>query len=136
MFINVGEEKLTSKRDLTTIFPKEFSNRLLINQFIQYILNNFFEKSNEKIVSGYIGEVVKPSEGDECYIVEPTLERQMNQIMPILKTGDSKITLNNYIANLHNDGCKIYDQNKLLSGQHWSWCPPIDVDMYTNFTNY
>ena len=136
MFINVGEERITSKRDLTSIFPKEFSNRLLINQFIQYILNNFFEQSNEKIVSGYIGEVVRPSEGDECYIVEPTLERQMNQLIPILKSGDDKITLNNYIANLHNDGCKVYDQNKLLSGKHWSWCPPIDVDMFTNFTNY
>ena len=51
MYINVGQETITAKRDLSSIFPKEFSNRLLINQFIQYILNNFFEKSNEKIVS-------------------------------------------------------------------------------------
>ncbi len=132
----VGQDKISAKRDLRNIFPKEFANRLLINEFITYILNNFFEKSNEKIVSAYVGEKVPSIDGMECYVKEPTPERQMNQIIPVLKAGNDYITYNNFMADLHNEGCKIYDQNKLLAGKHWSWCPPINADMFLNYNNY
>ena len=44
MVTTVGQDTISAKRDLRDIFPKEFANRLLINEFITYILNNFFEK--------------------------------------------------------------------------------------------
>lgn len=132
----VGKDTISAKRDLRDIFPKEFANRLLINEFITYILNNFFEKSNEKIVSAYVGEVVPSVDGMECYVKEPTVERQMNQIIPILNDGSEYITYANFIADLHNEGCKIFDENKLLASKYWSWCPPINVDMFINTYNY
>lgn len=132
----VGQDTISAKRDLRDIFPKEFSNRLLINEFITYILNNFFEKSNEKIVSAYAGEVVPSVDGMECYIKEPTIERQMNQIIPILNNGSDYITYANFIADLHNEGCKVFDENKLLATKYWSWCPAINIDMFINTYNY
>lgn len=136
MAIIVGEEITTAKRNLKNIFPKEFSNRLLVKEYISYVLNNFFEKSKEKLVSAYVGEVVDDVDGMECYIKEPTIERQINQIIPVLDNGEYKITYDNFISDLHNEGVKVYNQNKMLSGKVWSWCPPIDVDMFINFTNY
>ena len=136
MVTTVGQDIIKAKRDLRDIFPKEFANRLLINEFITYILNNFFEKSNEKIVSAYVGEVVPSVDGMECYVKEPTIERQMNQIIPILNDGSEYITYSNFIADLHNEGCKIFDENKLLASKYWSWCPPINVDMFINTYNY
>ena len=134
--ITVGQEVITAKRDLTEIFPAEFTNRKLINEYIQYILNNFFEKSKEKIISSFVGEVVENIDGTDTYVKEPNAERQLNQIIPVLKSGDEKITFSNYMADLHNEGCSVYDENKLLSSKFWSWCPPINADMFTNFVNY
>lgn len=136
MIVKVNKDTFFKKRDLKTIFPKEFSNRLLINQFITYVLNNFFEKSKEKIVSAYVGEVVPGIDGEECYISEPNMERQINQIIPVVKSGDDYITYNNFISDLYSEGVVTNNQNKLLSSRHWSWCPPINVDMYINFNNY
>jgi hypothetical protein len=135
----VGKDRISIKRDLKNIFPKEFANRQLIDKYITYILNHYFEKSNEKLVSAFVGEVVPSIDGTECYLKEPTLERQMNQIIPILKTSkDSEdfITYDNFINDLYAEGCPIKDQNKLLASNHWSWCPPINVDMFINYSNY
>ena len=134
--ITVGQEIITAKRNLSDIFPPELTNRRIFNEYIQYILNNYFEKSKEKSVSSYVGCVVESVDGTETYLKEPTAERQLNQIIPVLKSGDNKITFNNYMADLHNEGCTIYDQNKLLSSKFWSWCPPINVDAFINYMNY
>ena len=36
------------KRDLKSLFPKEFTGRELIGKFFDYVMNNFFEKSYER----------------------------------------------------------------------------------------
>lgn len=139
MIKTVGKDTISLKRNLKNIFPKEFTNRQLINQFITYILNNFFEKSQEKLISAYVGEVIPNIDGIDCYLSEPTAERQLNQIIPIVSAGNGgkdKISYSNFIAGLHNDGCKILNENKLLSSRYWSWCPPINVDMFLNYNNY
>lgn len=139
MVTTVGKDTISLKRNLKNIFPKEFTNRQLINEFITYILNNFFEKSQEKLISSYVGEVIPSIDGTDCYLSEPTAERQLNQIIPIVKTGETSqdlLTYSNFIANLHNEGCKINNENKLVSSKYWSWCPPINVDMFINYNNY
>lgn len=135
----VGKDVLTLKRDLKSIFPKEFSNRKLINQFITYILNNFFEQSKEKLVNAYVGQIIPDIDGTSCYVSEPSIERKINQIMPIVKTvGNSEdiITYNKFINSLVAEGCCINDEDKLLSSKYWSWCPPINVDMFINYNKY
>ena len=136
MIINVNEDTLFKKRDLQTIFPHEFSNRWLIKQFITYVMNHFFEKSHEKHISSYIGEYVKNIDGETCYINEPTQERQLNQLIPFVKYGDNITNYENFLANLNNEGCLVENTNKLLSGKHWSWCPPINLDMFINYIYY
>ena len=43
------------KRDLKSLFPKEFTGRELIGKFFDYVMNNFFEKSYERYINAYIG---------------------------------------------------------------------------------
>ena len=136
MIINLNEDTITAKKDLAQIFPHEFSNRWLINQFITYVLNHFFEKSSSKIVSGYIGEFVNDENNNNCYVIEPTKERQLNQIIPIVDFDGEKCDYNTFISNLHNEGSLIENSDKLLSSKYWSWCPLIDIDMFINFSNY
>lgn len=135
----VGKDTLTLKRDLKNIFPKEFSNRGLLNQFITYILNNFFEQSKEKLVNAFVGQVIPDVDGVACYISEPTIERKLNQIIPVIKSSESSndiITYNKFINGLNSEGCQISNEDKLLSGKFWSWCPPINVDMFINYNKY
>ena len=136
MIINVNEDKLFAKRNLQDIFPHEFANRWLIKQFITYVMNNFFEKSHEKAVSSYIGDYVKNIDGETCYINEPTQERQLNQLVPFVKFGDTITNYENLISSLHTEGCLVDNTNKLLTGKHFSWCPLINIDMFINYNHY
>ena len=129
------------KRDLKEIFPKEFTNRELIGKFFDYVMNNFFEKSYEKYVNGYIGRKTSTVEEGNFYVKEPSVERQLYQLTPMLIDKNDNnikdiIDYTNFINTLKLQGCFINDHNRLLSNEHWSFCPPIDVDMFLNYNFY
>ena len=44
------------KRDLKQFFPQEFSNRRLIGQFLDYVMNHFFQTSDENLKT-FTGEI-------------------------------------------------------------------------------
>ena len=130
------------KKDLKTIFPKEFTSRELIGKFFDYIMNNFFEKSYERYMNGYIGKKTQTLEEGNFYIKEPTTERQLYQLTPMLVDIDENNSINdivdytNFINTLKLQGSLVTDHNRLLSNEHWSFCPPIDVDMFLNYNFY
>ena len=132
--------KLVVRRDLKEIFPKEFSNRELIGKFIDYVMNNFFQSSSEEYINGYIGKKTVALEKEDFYIPESTDERQMYQLTPSLvsKTSDGEMVVDycNFINTLKLQGCDVNDQNRLLSNEYWSWCPPINIDMFLNYNFY
>ncbi len=139
MAINVNKSvKYIVKRDLKNIFPQEFVNRELIGKFFDYIMNHFFQKSYEKYVNGYIGKKSVAYEKGDLYIEEPTTERQMYQLTPMLVSQNKQniIDYNNFINILKNQGCLTNNQNRLISSNYWSWCPPINVDMFLNYNFY
>jgi hypothetical protein len=134
--IDLSKEKVVPKRDLRDIYPKEFSNRRLINEFTTYVTNNLFEKSREKYINGYIGERSSGDSKTDYYVQEPTKARQLDQIVPVVKTSESNITFMNFINSLNIEGSYIRNQNNLLSENCWSWTPPIDADMFLNYGYY
>ena len=136
-------KKYIVKRDLKELFPKEFTNRALIGKFFDYVMNNFFEHSYENFINGYIGRRTELLEEGNFYIKENTPERQLYQLTPMLidtKTDTNEIKdivdYSNFINTLKLQGCYTNNHNKLLSNEHWSYCPPIDVDMFLNFNFY
>lgn len=135
--------KLVVKKDLKEFFPKEFSNRELIGKFIDYVMNHFFQSSAEEYVNGYIGKKSVALEKGDFYIKEVSPERQAYQLTPALITTDKNtgelkdvVEYCNFINTLKLQGCDINDQNKLLSNEYWSWCPPINIDMFLNYNFY
>lgn len=135
--------RLVARRDLKEIFPKEFSNRTLIGKFIDYIMNNFFQSSSEEYINGFIGKKTVAMEEGDFYLPEATAERQAYQLTPTLVsnnpvTGETMTAVDycNFINTLKQQGCDINDQNRLLSNEYWSWCPPINVDMFLNYNFY
>lgn len=128
------------KRDLKDIFPKEFASRELISKFFDYIMNNFFQQSYEKYVNGYIGKKSVALEEGDFYVSENSDERQVYQLTPMVvsntDTENSIVDYNNFINTLKIQGCMVNDQNRLISNSYWSWCPPINVDMFMNYNFY
>ena len=133
---------LIVKRDLKQIFPKEFTSRELIGKFFDYIMNNFFEKNYLRFINGYIGRKTQTLEDGNFYIKEPTAERQLYQLEPMLITKDEDNNIEDiidyvsFINSLKLQGSLTNDHNRLLSNKHWSFCPPIDVDMFLNYNFY
>ena len=135
--------RLVARRDLKEIFPKEFSNRSLIGKFIDYIMNNFMQPSSEELINGYVGKKTVAMEEGDFYLQEPSEERQVYQLTPSLvsldpDTGETLTIVDycNFINTLKKQGCNTNDQNRLMSNKYWSWCPPINVDMFINYNYY
>ena len=131
------------KRDLKEIFPKEFTGRELIGKFFDYVMNNFFEKSYERYINGYIGRRTELMEEGNFYLKEPNYERQLYQLTPMLidtKNDSSEIKdvvdYSNFINTLKLQNALTNDHNRLLSNEHWSYCPPINPDMLLNYNFY
>ena len=131
------------KRDLKSLFPKEFTGRELIGKFFDYVMNNFFEKSYERYVNGYIGRRTSTLEDGNFYLKEKDMERQLYQLTPMLidTEKDSNnivdmIDYSNFINTLKLQGCFTNDHNRLLCNEHWSYAPPINVDMFLNYNFY
>lgn len=134
--------KAIIKKDLKEFFPAEFSNRNLIGKFLDYVMNNFFQKSYEKYINGYIGKKTVAVEQGDYYLTEPSAERQTYQLSPMVVTStdvdneQTYIDFTNFINILKSQGCDTNDQNRLLSADYWSWCPPINIDMFLNYNFY
>lgn len=133
-------ERYIVRRDIKEIFPKEFVNRDLIGKFFDYVVNNFFQNSYERYINGYIGKKTVALEEGDFYISEKNNERQIYQLTPMMVSKTSNgvdiVDYNNFIHTLKNQGCKINDQNRVLGNRYWSWCPPINVDMFLNYNFY
>ena len=136
-------KKYIVKRDLKNIFPKEFTNRELIGKFFDYVMNNFFQSSFERYMNGYIGRKTNTLEDGNFYIKEQTPERNLYQLTPMLvDNNEDKTEIKgivdyiNFIKTLKMQGCLTNDHNRLLSNEHWSYCPPINPDMFLNFNFY
>lgn len=135
--------RLVVEKDLKQFFPKEFTNRELIGKFIDYVMNHFFQTSAEEYINGYIGKKSVALEEGDFYIQEPSEERQAYQLTPALVSKDSVtgednavVEYCNFINTLKLQGCDTNDQNRLLSNEYWSWCPPINIDMFLNYNFY
>ena len=70
------------------------------------------------------------------------MERQLYQLTPMLIDTENSnkivdmVDYSNFINTLKLQGCFINDHNRLLCNEHWSYAPPINVDMFLNYNFY
>lgn len=129
-------------RNLKSMFPATYANRPLISQYIEYVLNNFFQPAQEEAVSGFIGKRNIAFDREDYYLNESTPERTFYSLDPMIvsKTSTGEVeALSDYmdlLGSLKLQNANIDNQNKLFSADYWSWSPPINPDMLVNYIYY
>ena len=134
--------KVIEYRDLKALLPQTLSERPLVGQYIDYVLNNFFQPSAEEFVSGYIGKRNVAFSRDDYYLPETTGVRDFYALDPMITTETSTNEVVNscdymdLLGILTLQNANIKNQNKLFSANYWSWTPPINPDMLVNYIYY
>lgn len=129
-------------RDLKALLPQTLATRPLIGQYIDYVMNNFFQPVAEEFVSGYIGKRNIAFSRDDYYLPETTGERDFYALDPMITTETTTGDIVNscdyldMLGYLSLQNANLDNHNKLFSANYWSWSPPINPDMLVNYIYY
>lgn len=130
-------------RKTTDLLPGYLQTDLL-KKFFGVTVDQWFQPAQQENVSGYIGEksgiYYKPDQ--DFYINESTESRSDYQLEPTAVSVDNNNNTNfvqfyqDLIDSLEFDGALVNNHDRLFSQEYYSWCPPINPDMFINFSNY
>jgi hypothetical protein len=98
-----------------------------------------FEPENFSRVEGQIGSKIGVTQSEidrEPFIPERNLEREAYQLS-VAVTGNGNMSFyTDLIGQLRGEDVDVSDHSKLFDADWYSWTPPIDIDMWTNFHRY
>ena len=132
-----------TKRKVENFLPEVLKSSTNLTKFFNATINHWFEPENSENFSGYIGrfpQYYDPKK--DFYIVEPTSKRQFYQMEPAMVSISNEdvlqavLTYPDFIDTLSLYNSPTKDENKLFSGEYYSWAPPIDIDKFINFSDY
>ena len=111
-----------------------------INQSLfENLFNRFLTKSEIKTIIGYIGQGQKIL-GNSRQIIEPSIDRQSNQLQPLLynKIGTTEhiVSWIDILNKLKRLGIDIDRFDQWGAEDSFNWIPPIDIDKLANYENY
>jgi hypothetical protein len=142
IFKNVDVIKVPAKRKIINQLPAVLHTQTLQN-FFAGTLDHLFQPAITEKVAGYIGK--KPTYYDldkEFYIPEINQERKTYQFetTAVSKSEDgtinSAIFYSDLLKELSFQGASTSNQNRLFEQNYYSWCPPINLDMFINYSQY
>ena len=113
-------------------------------KFFDATFDQVFSKKDNTLLAGYLGRRVA---GDynaisDFYIPEPTKNRTWWQLEATAYSKDASSNKTNifFYEDLLNYidyyGGDTSSQNRLFESEYYSFAPPIDYDMFTNYQNY
>ena len=129
-------------RDLKAMLPQTLASRPLLAQYVDYVLNNFFQPPSEEFVAGYIGKRNVAFSTEDYYIPETTSSREFYSLDPMITTETNTnevVSFSDYLdllGYLKLQNANTNNHNKLFSSRYWSWTPPINPDMLVNYLYY
>ena len=130
------------KRKLINFLPAILQTQTL-NKFFGSTVDHLFQPGNSISVTGYIGS--KPSywnPATEYYVGDLTPSREFYQLEPCMSTTDSSNNINNFLFYpdlvdvLETQGSYVDNHQRLFEEEYWTWVPPINLDMFTNYKFY
>jgi len=131
-------------RRLSSNFLPAYLQTSALTKFLSVTADTLIQPSSLESISGFVGEknglYYDPSE--DFYIQEPTAKRNDYQLEPTVVSVDNTNTNNftefysDIVNSLKFDGANTINESRLFSQEYYSWCPPINPDMFINFTNY
>lgn len=144
MDLNYSGKVITPKISDSILNLLPDRNNTLKNQmFFGSSIDHLFKKGSGVQIDGYIGE--KPVWYDpetDYYISETTTERSNYQLEPTMVSVNSNLEYDaavfytDYVSSLEARGSITTNQNRLFEDEYYTWCPPINVDMFINYANY
>lgn len=130
-------------RKTTDLLPGYLQTDLL-KKFFGVTVDQWFQPAQQENISGYIGEksgtYFKPD--TDFYVSGPTNSRNNYQLEPTAVSVDNNNNTNfvqfyqDLIDSLKFDGSLVNNHSRLFSQDYYSWSPPINPDMFVNFSNY
>ncbi len=125
-------------QDLTNLIPQN-----LRNPTVKSLMDNLFTRfmtQNESVpMYGYIGRKPSNTDDDTPKIPQPTVERDVNALIPVFsfKVGQEtfSFTPQDLIRKAEVLGVSE-EQDTWLYSQGNNYAPPIDYDRFANFFNY
>ncbi len=116
----------------------------VMTKFLSATADHLFQPENVEFLSGYVGS--KPGYYDrrrDFYIPEINRNRTDYQLVPTLVSRNSASEIvdnvmfyDDLLDQLKTQGAITTNPSRLLDGDYYSWCPPIDTDKFINFYEY
>ena len=134
---------MVDKRKNIELLPGYLQTETLKKVFSATV-DHLFQPESVEFLSGYIGN--KPSWYDsskDFYIPESNSARTNYQLSPTIVSRDflsGQITnamfYEDLLGQLRFHGGLVNNPDRLFEQEYYSWAPPIDIDKFTNFSNY
>ena len=126
--------------DLANLLPKRYRDKTL-DTFLRALFNRHLSKDESEILYGFVGDPNSLDRAtDDIYIVERDLERKINQLAPVAyakhATEERAISWAELVQRLVLLGVPYDDFASWLSSTGFNFAPPIDLDKFSNFSEY
>jgi hypothetical protein len=124
--------------NLTQYVPQKLRNMVNFGLF-DNLFNRFMTRDESVPFYGYVGRKPSNPEDKSPAIYQPTVERDVNAVIPVLNFKQGSETVAFTVQDLLNKAKVLgMDTNDLswLYAQANNFRPPIDFDKFTNFFNY
>lgn len=131
------EKKLVIER-----LPEFMQTSEQIQKFMSDVIQPWFTPEDQKLVDGYIGDRATSAAYGKIFVPEINTERMEYQLSPtyVCRNESAEIKYMQFyddlIDQLQHNGCLTENQSRLLSGNLYSWTPPINPNKILNYSNY
>jgi len=124
--------------DLTRLLPPQYRDKTL-DTLIRGLFNRHLSKTDVLPLFGHVGDNLNLQPGD-VQITENDLERQINQLTPVIYTehGTEKLLSSwpDLLQKMALFGIDYKTLNDWFTSKSYNFVPPIDLDKFCNFSQY
>ena len=107
-------------------------------------VNHLFQPESVEFLDGYIGNIPAwYNSTTDFYIPESDANRSNYQLDPTIVSSPyqnpeltNTMFYEDLIGQLNFQGAITHNHSRLFSQEYYSWSPPIELDMFVNYTNY
>lgn len=139
---DIDKKPNQEKRTLTSLLPKFLQSSTSLTNFFSSSIDHLIQPVEQEKVAGYIGR--RPSyynPADDFYVPEINQTRENYQLEAVaISKKENNITnalfYQDLLDQLRFQGALTENQNRLFEQDYYSWCPPIDLDMLLNYSQY
>ena len=113
-------------------------------KFFDATFDQVFSKKDSEFLAGYLGRrdpgAYNPL--SDFYLPEPSKNRTWWQLEATVFSRNADISktdlffYEDMLDYIEYYGGNTLNQDRIFNSEYYSWCPPIDVDMFINYQNY